>query len=118
MILQNKNVIIYGAGGSLGGAVAKAMAAAGAKVFLSGRNLASVQKLSDQINASGGSATAEQVDAMNESEIQEHIKIVRQEAGSVDISFNAVGIDVVMNVPLADMSLGDYLTPITHMMHT
>ena len=36
MILQNKNAIIYGAGGSLGGDVAKAFAAADARVFLTG----------------------------------------------------------------------------------
>jgi len=33
MLLHNKNAIIYGAGGSLGGAVAKALAGAGAKVY-------------------------------------------------------------------------------------
>ena len=54
-ILQNKNAIIYGAGGSLGGAVAKAFAAAGAKVFLTGRNPGSVQIVADEILTSGGS---------------------------------------------------------------
>ena len=38
-ILKNKNAVIYGAGGSLGGAVAKALANAGANVFLTGRNI-------------------------------------------------------------------------------
>ena len=61
MILQNKNAIIYGAGGSLGGAVAKALASAGARVFLTGRNLSSVKKVADEILASGGSAEADQV---------------------------------------------------------
>jgi 3-oxoacyl-[acyl-carrier protein] reductase len=45
MLLQNKNVLIYGAGGSLGGAIARAMAKAGSNLFLSGHNLEPVQQL-------------------------------------------------------------------------
>ena len=54
MVLRNKNSIIYGAGGSLGRAVAEALAIAGAKVFLTGRNLDSVQKTAGKILQSGG----------------------------------------------------------------
>ncbi len=64
-ILQNKNAIIYGAGGSLGGAVAKALASAGARVFLTGRNLLSVQKIADEILSAGGRAETAQVDAFD-----------------------------------------------------
>ncbi len=42
-----------GLSGSLGGEVAKAFAVAGAKVFLTGRNISSVQKVADEIFASG-----------------------------------------------------------------
>ena len=118
MILQNKNAIIYGAGGSLGSAVAKAFADAGAKVFLTGRNVDSVQKVANKILESGGKAEVHKVDATNEEEINSHIKAVKQRAGSVDISFNAIGIDVVMNIPLADMSVGDYVNPITKTIQT
>lgn len=55
-MLQNKNAVIYGAGGSLGGAIAKALAAAGARVFLTGRTLQSLQKVADEIIAAGGRA--------------------------------------------------------------
>src|SRR5580704_7410983 len=72
-MLQNKNAIIYGAGGSLGGAVAKAFAAAGATVFLTGRNLAPVQKTANEILASGGKAEAWQVDAMDEAAVNDYI---------------------------------------------
>jgi 3-oxoacyl-[acyl-carrier protein] reductase len=118
MILHDKNAIIYGAAGSLGGAVATALAAAGAKVFLTGRNIDSVQKIADNILEAGGKAEADQVDAMNEEEISNHIDAVKQKSGSVDISFNAVGIDVLMNIPLAEMSVADYVNPITKTMQT
>lgn len=39
MMLGNKVAVIYGAGGAIGGAVARAFAAEGAKVFLTGHRL-------------------------------------------------------------------------------
>jgi 3-oxoacyl-[acyl-carrier protein] reductase len=114
-MLQNKTAIIYGAGGSLGGAVARAFASAGAQVFLTGRNLASIQQLAGEI---GGNAVADKVDAMNEKDIENHMESVLQKAGRVDISFNAVGIDVKQNIPLVDLAVDDYVDPIARTMHT
>ncbi|CAN5264575.1 SDR family oxidoreductase [soil metagenome] len=118
MILQNKNAIIYGAGGSLGGAVAKALAGAGARVFLRGRNLNSVQKIANEIIASGGNAEADVVDAFDEKAIISHIEKVVQKAGTIDISFNAVGVDVIQNIPLIDITADDFVRPITLTMQT
>jgi NAD(P)-dependent dehydrogenase (short-subunit alcohol dehydrogenase family) len=42
MLLEHKNAIIYG-GGSVGGAVTRAFAREGAKVFLAGRTQATVE---------------------------------------------------------------------------
>jgi 3-oxoacyl-[acyl-carrier protein] reductase len=118
MLLQNKNAIIYGAGGSLGGAVAKALAAAGAKVFLTGRNAGPVQKVADEIIAHGGLAEVDEVDALDEKAINDHINNVVQQAGTVDISFNAVGVDVVQGIPLVDMPADDFMSPVTNMLQT
>jgi 3-oxoacyl-[acyl-carrier protein] reductase len=117
-MLQNKNAVIYGAGGSLGGAVAKALAASGAKVFLTGRTISSVQKVANDIIASGGSADADQVDALNEKEINSHLNKVVQQAGTVDISFNATATKVVQNIPLTNMTVDDFINPLTLMMRT
>jgi NAD(P)-dependent dehydrogenase (short-subunit alcohol dehydrogenase family) len=38
MMLQNKIAVIYGAGGAVGGAVARAFARDGANLFLTGRH--------------------------------------------------------------------------------
>lgn len=110
--LQNKNAVIYGAGGSLGGAMAKAFAKAGAKVFLSGIHPDKVQKVADEINASGGYAEAAQLDALDEKAVNEHIASVVAKAGTVDISFNAAWNGVVQGVPLTDISVTDFVTPI------
>jgi 3-oxoacyl-[acyl-carrier protein] reductase len=118
MLLQNKIAIIYGAGGSLGGAVAKSFAGAGARVFLTGLHLSSVQKVCSDILASGGKAEFAQVDALDEIEINDHISSVVQSAGKVDISFNAAGVDLVQNIPLIDIPLDDFLSPISMTMQT
>jgi len=44
MLLQNKNAVIYGGGGAIGGAVARAFAREGARVFLAGRTLARLKQ--------------------------------------------------------------------------
>ncbi len=110
-MLQNKNAIIYGAGGSLGGAIAKAFAAAGATVFLAGRHLASVQKTMNEILAAHGEAYAAQVDAMDETMVNDYVGKVVQHAGTVDISFNLIDLQVVQNMPLADMTVADFVRP-------
>lgn len=118
MLLQSKNAIIYGAGGSMGSAVAKAFAAAGARVFLTGRHPGSVQKIANEILAAGGNAEADVVDAMDEKAIADHLDSVLEKAGTVDVSFNAVGIDVIQNLPLVDLSMDDFVRPITLTMQT
>lgn len=117
-MLQNKNAVIYGAGGSLGGAIAKALAGAGATIFLTGRNSAPLEKIAGEVRASGGKAEVAIVDALNEEAINRHLEDIVQQAGSVDISFNATGIDVVQNIPLINMSVNDFINPITQMMQT
>ena len=117
-MLQNKNAVIYGAGGSLGGAVAKALANYGANVFLTGRTTSSLQKVENEILASGGRAEVSLVDALDEEAINRHLDKVVQQTGSVDISFNATGTNVVQNIPLTTMSANDFINPITLMMQT
>jgi len=54
MMLHDKVAVIYGAGGAIGGAVARAFASEGATVFLTGRSLASVEAVAKDIVSAGG----------------------------------------------------------------
>ena len=112
-MLTSKNAIIYAAGGSVAGAIAKGFAAAGATVFLTGRTLAPVQKLADEIIASGGKAHAAQVDALDADAVNEHLKMVIEKAGTVDISFNLIDLNPVQGLPLVDMNVADFVRPVT-----
>ena len=88
MLLNNKVAVIYGAGGAVGSAVAKAFACEGARLFLAGRNLASVQPIAAGVDG----AEAAEVDVLDEAAIERHMDQVIARAGQVDISFNAAGI--------------------------
>jgi len=57
MLLEHDNAIIYGGGGSVGGAVTRAFAREGAKVFLAGSTLATVEGVAKQIRSAGGMAS-------------------------------------------------------------
>jgi NAD(P)-dependent dehydrogenase (short-subunit alcohol dehydrogenase family) len=92
MLLKDKVAVIYGAGGAIGGAVARAFAREGAELFLTGRLRAPVDAVAKEIVAAGGSAEAAEVDALDEQAVDRHLQSVIERAGRVDISFNAVGI--------------------------
>jgi NAD(P)-dependent dehydrogenase (short-subunit alcohol dehydrogenase family) len=115
MMLQGKVAVIYGAGGAIGGAVARAFARDGATVFLTGRRLVSVEPVARDIAATGGSASAAEVDALDEQAIDAHVQSVVDTAGGVDISFNAVGIPNarILGVPLVDLSVEHFSLPMT-----
>jgi NAD(P)-dependent dehydrogenase (short-subunit alcohol dehydrogenase family) len=113
MLLSNKNAVIYGAGGSLGGAVARALAAEGAAVFLTGRTLNAVKRLADELRSAGYMAEAAEVDALNEQAVNDHLLSVSRTAGTVDISYNAIGWQDTQNIPLTDMTTADFTRPVS-----
>src|SRR5687767_8995282 len=112
MLLQNKNAIIYGAGGSLGGAVARAFANAGANVFVTGHKFDSVKNLADEIKSAGDNAEAAEVDALNEKQVNDYIRDLVDKAGTIDISFNAISLRDTQGMPLTDMLLEDFVRPV------
>lgn len=114
MMLKDKVAVIYGAGGAIGGAVARAFASEGAKVFVTGRRQASVEMVAKEIVFTGGSAQAAQVDALDEKAVDKHLDCVIDNAGRIDISFNAVGIPTkkVVGRPLAELDVEQFALPI------
>jgi 3-oxoacyl-[acyl-carrier protein] reductase len=113
MLAQDKNVVVYGAAGHIGSAVARAFAREGAQVFLTGRTLAGVQQVAAAIIAEGGRATAAQVDALDGAQIEQHLDDVMPGAGHIDVSFNAVWIrGDLQGTPLLQMPVDDFVAPV------
>jgi NAD(P)-dependent dehydrogenase (short-subunit alcohol dehydrogenase family) len=120
MLLENKNAVIYGAGGAIGGAVARAFSREGARVFLTGRRLPGVNVVAEQISAAGGMAEADQVDALDEQGVEQHMSAVVKTAGKIDISFNAIGIPAaevarqgMQGIPFTGLPLEAFSLPMT-----
>ncbi len=113
MMLQDKVAVIYGAGGAIGGAVARAFATEGAKLFLAGRHLEPVEAVAREVVSAGGSAEAAEVDALDEQAVDQHLQSVIDKAGRVDISFNAIGIpNPKIRVPLVELDVEQFFLPI------
>ena len=107
MLLENKVAIVYGAGGAMGGAVARAFAAEGATVHLAGRTLAKLEKVAADIPAAVGSVAV--VDAYDVESVNAHVASIE---GRIDIVFNAVSVRVVQDVPLVELSVDDFVRPV------
>src|SRR5215218_5945711 len=116
MLLENKNAVVYGGSGSVGGAGARLFAREGAKVFLAGRTLATLEKVAEEISAAGGVAETAQIDALDEEAVEKHANAVVEKAGGIDMSFNAITNDDVQGKPLAEMPFDDFARPITKAM--
>ena len=118
MLLENKNAIIYGAGGSIGGAVAREFAREGARVFLAGRTREQLEAVASDIASAGGSAEVAVLDALDERAVDEHAGAVASEAGSIDISFNLVTRGDVQGIPLIEMTTDDLLRAVVNGLRT
>src|SRR5260370_24306028 len=118
MLLEKKNAIIYGAGGALGGGVARVFDREGAKVFLAGRTLASVEAVAKDISNAGGVAEITQVDAFDQRAIENYLGEVVRTAGRIDISFNAVGLGDTQGMPLVEMEQESFALPVMNAIAT
>jgi len=118
MLLKNKVAVIYGAGGAVGGAVARAFAREGAAVFLTGRTSEPVKAVAEDIGRGGGRVETAVIDALDEAAVDTHIGRVLGAAGRVDISFNALGIPQqgIQGIPLSHLAAASFMLPLTRYM--
>ena len=111
-MLADKTAIIYGGGGAIGGAVARAFAREGARIFLAGRTLSKLVRVATEISAQGGDVEITEIDAFDEEAVKAHADMVASKTGGIDIALNAIGLVHVQGTAFADLSLDDYAFPI------
>jgi NAD(P)-dependent dehydrogenase (short-subunit alcohol dehydrogenase family) len=90
-MLKGKHAVVFGAGGSIGSAVAKEFAAEGARVFLAGRTKTNLEKVAEQISAVGGKAQSAVVDALDDAAVNQYLDGVVKQAGKIDIVIDLTG---------------------------
>lgn len=117
-LLENKNAVIYGGGGAIGGAVARVFAREGARVFLAGRTQAKLDAVARDIAATGGTVETARVDVFDQRAVEEHADAVAAKAGGIDIALNAVSVMHDQGTLLADLSLEEFMRPIDGFLRT
>jgi NAD(P)-dependent dehydrogenase (short-subunit alcohol dehydrogenase family) len=114
-MLQDKHAVVFGGGGSIGAAVAQELATEGAEVFLAGRSPTSVEVVAKQITAAGGHSHAEVVDALDAGAVDDYLAAVVQQAGSIEIQFNATGPRISEyghGKPAVELAVDEFMTPV------
>ena len=104
--LAGRVALVTGAGGDIGGAIARALAAAGATVALNGRNAAKLDAMAQQIRAAGGVAESFPGDISDLGAIPALVEGVREGLGGADILVNCAGIN--RRMPIADVTPAIY----------
>jgi NAD(P)-dependent dehydrogenase (short-subunit alcohol dehydrogenase family) len=115
-LLEGKHALVFGAGGSIGAAVAKEFAAEGAEVFLSGRTRSHVEHVAQEIGSAGGCAHVAEIDALDDGAVNDYIKAVTRRAGTVDIVLDATGPQAMEygNAKMAvELSIEEFMLPVT-----
>ncbi|QIE56817.1 SDR family NAD(P)-dependent oxidoreductase [Pikeienuella piscinae] len=105
--LEGKTAWITGGGGGIGEAAAKALAASGAHVALSGRRAAEVQRVTAEIQAAGGSAEAAPLDVVDAAAMKATADGIAARRGGIDIHFANAGVNV-RDRAVAEVSAEDF----------
>lgn len=89
--LQEETAVVIGGTGVLGGAMARALGAAGAKVAIVGRSAERGEKCVQTIQESGGTAMFHTADALDPQSLRQARDGIAQQLGHVSILVNAAG---------------------------
>lgn len=105
-ILDNKVVIVTGAGGGIGRATSLVLAAAGARLIVSDV-MAAGEETAEAVTQAGGEARYVAADLASEAEIAALVAAAVDTYGRLDGAFNNAGVEQ-RNKPLADLTLQEW----------
>jgi NAD(P)-dependent dehydrogenase (short-subunit alcohol dehydrogenase family) len=118
LLLDGKIAIIYGAGGAIGGAVARRFAREGAQVVLAGRTRETLDRVKADIDAAGGRCQVAPVDALDPTAVPEHAAATFEGRGRIDIALNCVGLAGLQGTPLVEMTPDAFAAPVMTAMYS
>ena len=105
--LSGKVAVVTGGGQGIGEGIAKAYAEAGAAVVVAARHVDRVQRVADEINASGGRALAVPTDVTDRAALVALADAAIAEFGGLDIWVNNAGGSTVRS-PLVKLDASDW----------
>jgi NAD(P)-dependent dehydrogenase (short-subunit alcohol dehydrogenase family) len=89
--LQGKHAVVFGAGGSIGAAVAREFSGEGAEVFLVGRTKSGLEAVAEQITTTGREAHIAVTDTLDDAGVNACIDSIVKQTGKIDIVLDATG---------------------------
>jgi 3-oxoacyl-[acyl-carrier protein] reductase len=120
-LLHDKRAVVFGAGGSIGAAVAKEFAAEGAEVFLSGRTKPSIEAVTKQIGAAGGRAHAAEIDTLDDAAVNDYLDGIAKGTGKIDIILDLAGPlarDYGNGKSATNLSVEEFMLPLVTMVRS
>jgi NAD(P)-dependent dehydrogenase (short-subunit alcohol dehydrogenase family) len=106
--LAGRVALVTGASRGIGAAIARALAAAGAKTVLAARSEAALQALADELAGSGGAALAVRTDVSDPASVRRLVERTLHEYGRLDFAVNNAGDGGRRPTPLADLDVEDH----------
>lgn len=103
--LDGKVALVTGAGGEIGSATVRLMAARGARIAAVDRDAKSLQRLSEL--PPGTNLITYEADVADEDAVRRYVAYVRSQAGRVDIFFNNAAIEDPVQ-PIAEYPLAEF----------
>jgi NAD(P)-dependent dehydrogenase (short-subunit alcohol dehydrogenase family) len=91
--LENRSALITGASGGIGGAIARAFAAAGAKLFLQGTSEEKLKSLQDELETEGFDCRAKAIALNTANDARELVDAAVSDMGRIDVLVNSAGIN-------------------------
>lgn len=104
--LEGRGAVVTGGGRGIGAAVARALAAEGARVVVASRTATEVEAVAEEIEAAGGSAWPVRVDVTDQGSVDLLASEGAGRVGEVDILVTCAG--VAWSAPLARQTLEDW----------
>ncbi|WP_010162648.1 MULTISPECIES: 3-hydroxybutyrate dehydrogenase [unclassified Sphingomonas] len=104
MELSSKVAIVTGAASGIGKEIARQYILQGANVAIADLNVDAARATADELDASGSSAMAVEMDVTNEAEVDAGVRAVCDRFGGVDILVSNAGIQIVSPVDRFDFA--------------
>ncbi|RED61752.1 SDR family oxidoreductase [Cohnella lupini] len=91
--LSGKTAVVIGGSSTLGGVMAEALAAYGAKIALTGRKAENAEPVRQRIESAGGQARSYAIEATSKADLELLLQEVTSWSGGVDILLNCPGVN-------------------------
>ena len=93
MSLEGRAAVVTGGGSGIGRAASVALARAGARLLLVGRNEGSLRESAREVQDAGGEAQVHVADVSRSEHVEGYVAAALESFGSIDVLFNNAGIE-------------------------